>query len=76
VAKSSSENTRNVEIGGGTIELSKLLKFAGLTGSGGEAKHAIREGHVLLNGVVETRKGKQLVAGDRISFAGETVVLV
>lgn len=57
------------------IELSQLLKFAGMTESGGDAKRAIGEGLVLVNGVVEMQKGKKLVAGDTVSFGGETVVV-
>jgi ribosome-associated protein len=51
------------------------MKFGGLTGSGGEAKRAIGDGEVLLNDVVETRKGKKLAAGDRVTFAGQTIVV-
>jgi ribosome-associated protein len=57
------------------IELCQFLKFGGLTGSGGEAKQMIADGQVRLNGVVETRKRKQLVAGDRVTAAGETIVV-
>ena len=38
---------------------------AGLVGSGGQAKHLIREGKVQVNGAVETHPGRKLVAGDR-----------
>ncbi len=55
------------------IELCQFLKFGGITESGGAAKQAISEGLVLLNGMVETRKHKKLVTGDRITFAGETL---
>ena len=57
------------------IELSQLLKFAGMTESGGDAKRAISEGLVQVNGVVEMQKGKKLAAGDRVTFGGETVVV-
>lgn len=57
------------------IELSALLKFAGLVESGGEAKQLIRQGEVLVNGEVETRKGKKLGAGDRVTVGGETLVI-
>ena len=49
-------------------ELYKILKFEGLVGSGGEAKQVIAEGHVLVNGHVETRKRKKIVSGDSIEF--------
>ena len=57
------------------IELGQLLKFAGLGGSGGEIKTAIKEGAVRLNGEVETWRGKKLFEGDQITFGGETVVV-
>lgn len=57
------------------IELSQFLKFAGAAESGGQAKQAIVDGEVLVNGAVETRKGKKLVAGDKVTFGGETLVV-
>lgn len=57
------------------IELCQFLKFGGLAGSGGEAKQAIAEGRVRLNGTVETRKRKKLASGDRVSFDGRTIVV-
>lgn len=57
------------------IELSQLLKFAGLAESGGDAKLSITQGRVLLNGAVETQKGKKLKAGDLVSLGGETVIV-
>jgi len=50
------------------IELYKILKFEGLCASGGEAKSAIAEGLVQVNGAVETQKRKKLVSGDTILF--------
>jgi ribosome-associated protein len=46
-----------------------------LAESGGAAKQAIAEGRVLLNGAVETQKGKKLVAGDRVTVDGKTIVV-
>lgn len=40
------------------IKLDQLFKLANLCGSGGEAKEFIRNGEVLLNGEIETRRGK------------------
>jgi len=57
------------------IELGQLLKFAGLGGTGGEIKTAIKDGEVLLNGEVETRRGKKLAVGDKVSLGGETVIV-
>jgi len=53
------------------VELFKILKFEGLAPSGGAAKAAIDSGQVSVNGVVETRKRKQIVAGDVIEFMNQ-----
>jgi len=57
------------------IELCQLLKFSGLTESGGAAKQAISEGLVLLNGTVETQKRKKVMAGDRVTYNGTTLLV-
>jgi ribosome-associated protein len=57
------------------IELCQFLKFAGLAGSGGEAKQAIADGKVLVNGIDETRKRKKLMPGDTVNFDGQTLVV-
>ena len=64
---------RDVELTREPIELYKILKFEGLTTSGGAAKAAIADGHVKVNGAVETRKRKKIVSGDIIEFAGEKI---
>ena len=50
------------------VELYKILKFEGLAESGGNAKQAIAEGRVSVNGEIETRKRKKIKAGDQIDF--------
>ncbi|ABM02228.1 conserved hypothetical protein [Psychromonas ingrahamii 37] len=57
-----------VEIKEEPTALYKILKFANLVSGGGEAKLAITEGYVFLNGQVETQKRKKIYAGDVISF--------
>lgn len=47
-----------------------------MSNAGGEAKHFIDEGLVTLNGEVETRKRKKVVAGDIVSFNGESVQII
>ncbi|GAB1489079.1 hypothetical protein MASR2M8_15310 [Opitutaceae bacterium] len=73
--KSSSAGTREVAVSRFPIELAQFLKFAGLFGSGGEAKEAVVGGDVQVNGAVETRRGRKLVAGDRVTFGAETLVV-
>lgn len=55
------------------IKLSQALKAAGLVESGAEAKEVIQEGKVLVNGEVESRRGKKLYAGDLVTFNGEEI---
>lgn len=55
------------------IELYKLLKLSNLVGSGGEAKLVVSEGFVRLNGVVETRKRKKVLAGDVVTFNDKSI---
>ena len=50
------------------ITLGQALKAADLVGSGGEAKLLIQEELVLVNGEVETRRGRRLVAGDVVEL--------
>ena len=64
---------RDVEITKEPVELYKILKFEGILSSGGEAKAAVAEGLVMVNGEVETRKRKKIVAGDIIEFGDEKI---
>ena len=57
-----------VEIREEPTALYKILKIANLVSGGGEAKQAISEGYVSLNGEVETQKRKKIYAGDLIYF--------
>ena len=50
------------------IKLDSLLKFAALVGTGGEAKYAISEGLVRVNGEVCTMRGKKIRPGDTVEF--------
>ena len=55
------------------IKLGQALKAAGLVESWAEAKEVIQEGKVLVNGEVESRRGKKLYAGDLVTFNGEEI---
>ena len=52
------------------IKLDALLKYAGLAGTGGEAKLVIADGLVGVNGETCTLRGKKLRPGDRVDFQG------
>ncbi len=62
---------REVEINQEPTELFKILKFENLAASGGEAKTVVAEGGVKVNGEVDTRKRRKIVAGDVIEFGGD-----
>ena len=55
------------------IKLGQALKAANLVESGGDAKHVVQEGMVRVNGQVDTRRGKKLVAGDLVEYNGKTI---
>lgn len=57
------------------IKLEALLKFAGTVETGGEAKLAIQEGDVKVNGQVCTMRGKKLRPGDKVEFAGQCFIV-
>ncbi|MBE9010755.1 RNA-binding S4 domain-containing protein [Pseudanabaenaceae cyanobacterium LEGE 13415] len=56
-----------------TIKLDQFLKFQGLAQTGGQAKLLIQSGEVRVNGQIETRRGRKLVKGDRVTTLGETI---
>ena len=62
-----------IEITTGYIKLQDLLKLAGLTYTGGEAKVMVQEGLVKVNGEVCTMRGKKIRPGDRVEFEGKTL---
>lgn len=58
------------------IKLGQALKAAGLVESGVDAKFAVQDGLVQVNGHVETQRGKKLVAGDIVEYDGEKIKIV
>ena len=57
------------------MKLDQFLKWVGIVQTGGEAKLIIRSGNLLVNGIVETRRGRKLVEGDKIVFDNETYIV-
>ena len=66
------QQARDVPIRDDSIRLGQFLKFAGLIDSGADAKGVIADGLVLVNGAVETRRGRQLRLGDTVAFGDRT----
>ena len=54
------------------IKLDQFLKFKGVVQTGGEAKIMIKQGLVEVNGASESRRGRKLVTGDRVTVDGRT----
>ncbi|MEQ4925020.1 ribosome-associated protein YbcJ [Proteus hauseri] len=57
------------------VELCDLLKLQGWTESGAAAKNLIAEGHVSVDGAVETRKRCKIVAGKTVTFGEFSAVV-
>lgn len=57
------------------IKLGQVLKAAGLVEDGVEAKYAIQDGLVVVNGEVDTRRGRKLYEGDVVEFDGEEIFI-
>ena len=55
------------------IKLGQVLKLAGLVESGVDAKYAVQDGLVKVNGEVCVQRGKKLISGDVIEFEGNEV---
>ena len=53
------------------ITLGQALKAASIAGTGGEAKVLVQMGEVLVNGEVETRRGRRLREGDVVEVGQE-----
>ncbi len=66
---------RTVAITTPYIALDQLLKWAGLVMTGGEARGIILEGKVFVNGEPETRRGRKLRVGDKVSFGGAEIII-
>lgn len=60
----------DVPIRDDTIRLGQFLKLANLIDSGADAKSAIADGRVSVNGETESRRGRQLRPGDVVELDG------
>lgn len=55
------------------IKLGQALKAAGLVESGVDAKEVIVQGLVVVNGEIETRRGRKLYDGDEVEYDGDKI---
>ena len=51
------------------MKLDQFLKWIAVVDTGGQAKHIILSGEVLVNGSVERRRGRKLIDGDKVMLA-------
>ncbi len=66
---------REISIRGEMIRLGQLLKLAGMVDSGAEIKAFLASQPVLVNGVREMRRGRQLHRGDVVQVGDEDLRL-
>jgi ribosome-associated protein len=57
------------------IKLDQFLKLAQVVQTGGEAKHLILSGQVMVNNQIETRRGRKLYAGDVVRIGEDEIVV-
>ena len=57
------------------ITLQSLLKITDIISTGGMAKIYLAENKVLVNGVLEDRRGRKLYPGDKVEVEGRTFVI-
>jgi ribosome-associated protein len=69
------DDPRVVRLHDESIRLGQFLKLADLVDTGADAKGLLARGLVRVNGEVETRRGRQLAAGDVVELAGRRVVV-
>jgi ribosome-associated protein len=65
-----------IEVSTQPIELYKVLKIANAVSGGGEAKMAIFDGYVAVNGELEQRKRRKMYDGDLVEFNEEYYVVL
>ena len=54
------------------IKLGQALKLAGLCDTGVDAKFAVTDGKVKVNGDVDLRRGRKLYPGDTVEYKGKS----
>ena len=57
------------------IKLDSFMKWQNLVETGGQAKLLIQNGEVRVNGKIETRRGRKLVNGDKVTLKGKTLTV-
>lgn len=58
------------------IKLGQLLKLANMVSSGVEAKIVIQNGEVMVNGEIDTRRGRKIYPQDVVEYKGQQVTVI
>ena len=58
------------------IKLGQALKLAGVVEDGVDAKYAIQDGLVQVNGEVDQRRGRKVYEGDVITFEDQEIKVI
>ena len=66
---------RELSITTDAIKLGQLLKLANVVEAGADAKQLLSTGGVTVNGLTETRRGRQLAAGDVVAVGSAEIRL-
>lgn len=67
--------TRDFLIEGEFIRLDALMKATGMVSMGGEAKHIIQDGNVLLNGIICVERSKKIRSGDIVEYDNQKIIV-
>lgn len=70
------KNMETIKLREDYIKLGQALKAAGLVESGVDAKYAIEDGLVSVNGETAYQRGKKLVDGDVVVYQGQTIKII
>lgn len=66
----------NIKLREDFIKLGQALKAAHMVTSGVEAKIAVQNGEVKVNGEIELQRGKKLYEGDIVEYENEQVKII
>lgn len=66
----------DIKIDGDYITLGQFLKLTNFISSGGEAKHAVKELAIAVNGEAENRRGRKLRKADEVIIEGKVFHII
>ena len=67
--------SEKISISSEYITLQQLLKMCDYIQSGGQAKYAVKELNITVNGEIEQRRGRKLYPNDQITIEGTTYII-